>query len=160
MNVLGWLLCPLAQCQPSLRDQHRGSHRSMDPSAVERALYNRRETSPLVSQQTPSSITQHLSSKAGFFFFSWPSAHMYIIIFYSGLSIPPLPPQENKPESIECASQRPRRWRPVGKGHAVVTAARPPQPAVLVDIGSTVYFSKEPSLCIRCIAATGFVFKA
>lgn len=116
-----------------------------------------------VTTRLPANTLKHHSTplqQSWIFFFSWPSAHMYIIIFYSGLSIPPLPPQENKPESTECASQRPRRWRPVGKGHAVVTAARPPQPAVLVDIGSTVYFSKEPSLCIRCIAATGFVFKA
>lgn len=101
MSVLGWLLCPLAQGQPSLRDQHRGSHGSVDPSAVERALYNQSETSPLFSQQTPSSIAQHLSSKAGFFSLAECSHVCYYFFFYSGLSIPPLPPQENKPESTE-----------------------------------------------------------
>lgn len=93
----------MAQCQPSLWEQHRDSHRYMDPPTPERALNNQRETSPLISRQTPSSITQHLSSKADFFFFFF-LAEEIIIFFYSGLSIPPLPPQENKPESTGSAS--------------------------------------------------------
>lgn len=159
MRVLGWLIWPLAECQPSLWDQQQDSHGSVDPSAPEQALYNRRQTSPLVSQQTPSSITQHLSSKAAFFFFPWPSAHMYIIFFIPISAFLRSPRKKTNAEPRVCLAKAPAR-RPAGQGHAVVAAARPPQPAVLVDIGSTVYFFKERSLCIRCIAATGFVFKA
>lgn len=147
----------LAQCQPSLWEQHRDSHRCMDPPTPERALNNQRETSPLISRQTPSSITQHLSSKADFFFsFSWPRKLLFFLFRSQHSSTPPARKQTR--EHRECLV-RPRAGVPRGRGtrwsHTRLT-----QPAVLVDIGSTVYFFKDSSLCIRCIAATGFVFKA
>lgn len=43
--------------------RHRSGRAPADPLAPERALYNRRETLPFISQQTLSSITQHLSSR-------------------------------------------------------------------------------------------------
>lgn len=130
MRVLGWLIWPLAQCQPSLWDQHRDSHGSVDPSAQERALYNRRQTSPLISQQTPSSITQHLSSKAGFFF-SWLSAHMYIIFFIpvSAFLHSPRKKTNLKAQRVPC---RPRAGVPRGRGTRwSQQPARPSPPCLL-----------------------------
>lgn len=115
----------MAQCQPSLWEQHRDSHRYMDPPTPERALNNQRETSPLISRQTPSSITQDLSSKADFFFsFSWPRKLLFFFIPVSAFLHSPR--KKTNPRAPGVPRKAPR-WRPAGKGHAVV--AHPPAPA-------------------------------
>lgn len=87
-------------------------------------------------------------------------SHVYYFFIPVSAFPPPQPsispPKENKPESTECAVQKSRLWRPAAKGHAVVPASL----VLLVDIRGAVYFFRQSGLCIRCIVARGFVFKA
>lgn len=104
-----------------------------DPSAPEQAMWNRRETPPLISQQTLPSITQQLCSRADGCRFVPGQALTRIsgVFLISAISPAALlsPLKENKVKSTERASQKSQQlWHPAAKGHAVVAAASPPRP--------------------------------
>lgn len=160
----GWLICSSAQCQPTPGGPGTGAAVPHGSLGTRTSLVQPEGNATI---HLPANTFKHhstpLQQRRLIFFFLAECSYVYYV-FLSQLQQSPLglhfPRKKTNPKAQSVPCKSPGSGVPLRRGTRWSQQPARLSPALLVDICSTVYFFKQRSLCIQCIVARGFVFKA